>query len=144
MPDILHRVGIKATPDAVYTALTTIKGLSGWWTSDTRGEPAAGGTIQFRFGEHRTDVKVLDLKRGELVLWEVLDANAEWIGTKIRFELQQQGDVTFVRFTHENWKNPTDFMRHCSTKWAVFLVSLKGMIEAGAGAPFPNDVQIAA
>ena len=144
MPDILHRVGIKATPDAVYTALTTLKGLSGWWTSDTRGDANADGTIQFRFGESRTDIKVLDLKRGELVLWEVLDAHADRIGTKIRFELKQNGDMTYVLFKHQDWKAPTDFMHHCSTKWAVFLISLKALIETGEGRPFPRDVQIAA
>src|SRR5688572_31724031 len=113
MPDILHRVGIKASPDAVYEALTTLKGLSGWWTSDTRGDPNTNGVIQFRFGDSRTDAKVLDLKRGELVLWEVLDAHADWIGTKIRFELKQDRDITFILFKHEGWKAPTDFMHHC-------------------------------
>lgn len=39
MVDILHKVGIKSSsPNDVYKALTTIEGLSGWWTSDTRGE----------------------------------------------------------------------------------------------------------
>lgn len=39
MPDILHKVGIKSpSPDDVYTALATVAGLTGWWTSDTRGE----------------------------------------------------------------------------------------------------------
>ena len=39
MPDILHKVGIRSSSlDDVYKALTTLEGLSGWWTSDTRGE----------------------------------------------------------------------------------------------------------
>jgi hypothetical protein len=33
-------------------------------------------------------------------------------------------------------------MHHCSTKWATFLMSLKGLIETGNGAAFPNDVHI--
>jgi uncharacterized protein YndB with AHSA1/START domain len=145
MPDILHAVGIKASPDAVYDALTTIGGLSGWWTSDTKGDPSAGGAIQFHFGEKaRVDVKVLELKRGELVLWQVLDAHPDWIGAKIAFALKQEGDVTLVLFKHEGWKTATPFMHHCSTKWAVFLLSLKTLLEKGAGMPYPNDIQIAA
>ena len=35
MVDILHRVGIKASVDAVYKALTTRAGLAAWWTSNT-------------------------------------------------------------------------------------------------------------
>lgn len=143
MPDILHRVGIKASPNAVYEALTTIKGLSGWWSSQTSGDANLDGIIQFRFGEKAlVEVKVRELKRGELVLWEVTDGHADWIGTRIRFDLKRDGDVTFILFKHEGWKAPTEFMHHCNTKWATFLVSLKHLIEDGAGAPFPNDVQI--
>jgi uncharacterized protein YndB with AHSA1/START domain len=51
MPDILHKVGIRSSSlDDVYKALTTVEGLSGWWTSDTRGETKVDGVIQFRFG----------------------------------------------------------------------------------------------
>lgn len=143
MPDILHAVGIKATPHQVYTALTTIKGLAGWWTSDTDGDPAMGGVIHFHFGPKlRVDTKVLDLKRDALVLWEVLDAHDDWVGTKIRFDLKQDGDITLVLFKHEGWRTPTQFMHHCGTKWATFLVSLKTAIETGEGTPFPDDVQI--
>ncbi len=49
MNDILHRVGITTSPEDVYAALTTIDGLAGWWTEDTRGDSAVGGVIEFRF-----------------------------------------------------------------------------------------------
>jgi uncharacterized protein YndB with AHSA1/START domain len=32
MANIIHRIGIKASPDKVYRALATIEGLAGWWT----------------------------------------------------------------------------------------------------------------
>src|SRR5918998_2491289 len=51
MADILHRIGATATPDQVYDALTTVDGLAAWWTTDTQGDSAPGGTIQFRFGD---------------------------------------------------------------------------------------------
>lgn len=145
MPDILHAVGIKATPAQVYTALTTIDGLAAWWTSDTRGAATAGDTISFHFGDTaRVDVKVLELVPNERVVWQVLHAQPDWIGTKIRFELKPKDALTHVLFKHEGWEHPTEFMHHCSTKWATFLVSLKTMLEKGAGTPYPNDVQIAA
>ena len=51
MVDILHMVGVKSSsPDRVFDALTTLQGLSGWWTKDTRGDSGnVGGVIQFRF-----------------------------------------------------------------------------------------------
>ena len=33
-------------------------------------------------------------------------------------------------------------MHHCSTKWAIFLMSLKALVETGKGAPNPDDVKI--
>lgn len=42
MADIRHRVGVGASPDAVYQALSTPDGLSGWWTRDVKGDPALG------------------------------------------------------------------------------------------------------
>ena len=62
MADILHKVGIKSSSlDDVYGALATVEGLSGWWTSDTRGQSKIGGVIQFRFGGGGFDMKVLAL-----------------------------------------------------------------------------------
>jgi uncharacterized protein YndB with AHSA1/START domain len=50
MVDILHRVGVKtASPEKVYDALTTVEGLAGWWTDDTKGNPEVGGVLEFRF-----------------------------------------------------------------------------------------------
>jgi len=37
---ILHEVGIKASPDVIFEALTDTKKLAAWWTSDTRGKGA--------------------------------------------------------------------------------------------------------
>lgn len=144
MPDILHRVGIKsASPDATYKALTTCDGLSAWWTDNTKGENKVGGVLKFRFGERGGfDMKVLELKTSKRVLWQVIDGPEEWIGTKVSFELKQDGDYTIILFKHEGWKEPVEFMHHCSTKWGIFLMSLKSLLETGKGAPYPNDVKL--
>lgn len=141
MADILHRVGTTATPDRVYRALTTIDGLAGWWTTDTSGD--ADGTIRFRFGDvGGFDMKVLDLEPDRRVEWEVVDGPAEWIGTRVTFDLRREDDWTIVLFAHAGWREPVEFMNHCSTKWATFLLSLKSYVETGSGAPHPHDVRI--
>ena len=66
----------------------------------------------------------------------------EWIGSKIRFDLKQEDDFTVILFKHEGWKEPVEFMHHCSTKWSVFLMSLKSLVETGQGQPSPTDVRI--
>lgn len=146
--DILHRVGIKSSSlDKVYKALTTREGLANWWTKDTQGESGkVGGVIQFRFklasSEGGFDMKVLELNPAKSVLWQVLDGPEEWIGTKISWELKQEGDYTIVLFNHQGWKEPVELMHHCSTKWGVFLLSLKSLLETGKGAPNPNDIKL--
>ena len=147
MADILHRVGIKASSAAVYDALATRDGLAGWWTIDTQGESKPGGVIKFRFRADGNelggfDMKVLDLRPAERVLWQVTEGPAEWIGTNVSFELKQEGEYCVVLFKHLGWKEPVEFMFHCSTKWALFLMSLKALVETGKGAPSPGDVRI--
>jgi uncharacterized protein YndB with AHSA1/START domain len=144
MPDILHRVGIRSSsPNDAYTALTTREGLSAWWTNETAGESKIGEVVQFRFGGHGGfDMKVLELQSAERVLWQVVGGPGEWVGTTVSFDLKQEGDYTIVLFKHMGWKEPVQFMHHCSTKWGVFLLSLKSLLETGKGAPHPNDVEI--
>jgi uncharacterized protein YndB with AHSA1/START domain len=143
MVDILHKVGIKSSsPDDVYQAVTTRDGLSAWWTSDTQGEGKVGGVLKFRFGGGGFDMKVLELQPAERVRWQVVEGPEEWIGTKINWDLKQEGDWTIVLFKHEGWKEPVEFMHHCSTKWGVFLLSLKSLLETGKGGPHPNDIKL--
>ena len=138
MPDIVHRVGIRATPKKVFEALSTIGGISHWWIADTRGATKQGGTILFGFA----DMKVVESKPNKMVKWKCLKGPKEWIGTDLTFELKPKKDQTFVLFTHANWKKPTEFMHHCSTKWATFLLSLRDWLERAEGRPAPYDLKI--
>ncbi len=145
MVDILHRVGIEqSSTDAAYQALTTVDGLAGWWTEWTSGSTGVADILQFRFdGSGKGfDMRIAELDPGHLVRWDVIDGPPEWIGTTIRWDLRQDDDATVVLFTHADWREPVEFMHQCSTKWAMFLLSLKQLLEAGRGAPAPNDVKI--
>ena len=147
MADILHRVGIKSSSDEVYKALTAREGLAAWWTNNTQGESKVGGLLKFRFSAGDTeiggfDMKVLELQPARRVLWQVVDGPDEWVGTKISWDLKQEGEYSIVLFKHQDWKEPVEFMYHCSTKWAIFLMSLKSLVETGNGAPSPSDVKI--
>jgi len=143
MTDIHHRIGVVApSPDGVYDALTTIDGLAGWWTTETTGDPGLGGKISFAFLPGGFDMEVIELVPGELVRWRVADGPPEWTDTTVEFRLAQSDGFTIVRFTHAGWAEPGEFLAHCSTKWASYLLSLKALVETGTGAPSPDDVQI--
>jgi uncharacterized protein YndB with AHSA1/START domain len=143
MVDILHKVAARASTEAFYHALSTIDGLAGWWTTETEGEPRVGGVIHFRFGTLGSfKMKVLELQPASRVVWEVADGPEEWIGTRVIFDLRQEDDFAIVLFKHAGWREPSEGMHHCSTKWATFMMSLKALVETGKGTPAPGDVKI--
>jgi uncharacterized protein YndB with AHSA1/START domain len=142
MPDILHRVGIDSSPSNVFKALTTLDGLSRWWIVGTTGSPRLGGTIHFRPEGGGFDMKVVASKKDRLVQWKCVGGPKEWIGTELSFALRFVGGQTIVMFKHAGWKEPVEFMHHCSTKWATFLLSLKNRLERDEGRPHPYDVKI--
>ena len=90
------------------------------------------------------DIKVLELQPDRQVLWQVVGGPDEWIGTRISWDIRQEGDYAIVMFRHLDWREPVEFMHHCSTKWASDHNSLKHAVETGAGRPFPNDVRLSA
>ncbi len=143
MYSITHRVGIKASAAAIYVALTTNEGLSKWWTNDVTGAGAVGAIIKFRFNGAGPDFRVTELIEYKLVRWQHLgDMPEAWKTTDICFNIEPTAEQTFVSFSHCNWQDSSDFMAHCSTKWAVFLLSLKDVLEGREGHAFPDDIQI--
>jgi|SRR6218665_162911 len=148
MVNIKHRVGIKSSPQKVYEALSTINGISKWWTKDTTGESEIGKTVVVRF--HTPDGKevgsmnfeVQDLKPEVKVKWKFTFGPPEWIGTEVIFDLYQEENYTILLFSHNNWAEEVEFKSHCSMKWAVFMLSLKQLLENEEGKPSPNDIKI--
>src|SRR5713101_4399466 len=46
------------------------------------------------------------------------------------------------QFRHSGWRESTDFQGDCSMRWAVFLLSLKDVLERGKGRPYPYDLEV--
>jgi hypothetical protein len=138
--DILHRIGIGAPADKVFDTLTTLSGNRVWWDSTATGDAGKGGILTF-FKSH--DMKVVEAIPGELVKWKVVRGSPEWMDTEITFQLVRKQDQTFVLFKHAGWREPVEFMHHCSTRWGIFLAcSLKPLLETGTGRPAPHDVKV--
>ncbi|TNF88842.1 MAG: SRPBCC domain-containing protein [Gammaproteobacteria bacterium] len=143
MAEIRHRVGIKGSQADIYRQLTTDTGLSKWWTTDTSGAGDVGSIIYFRFGNDGPRFEVIELQADQRVRWRHHgEMPGGWMGTEILFELEPDDKQTIVNFSHYNWRQADDFLAHCSTKWGVFMMSLKSSIETGRGRPYPDDVHI--
>ena len=141
MSDILQNIHVNGSNAEVMTALTTIDGLSKWWTSTTEGSSAPGEVIGFRFGEHVSHARVDEVGDSRMA-WTFEGSNPDWEGTRVTFDLEQVDGKTLVRFGHLGWREANTFFGHCSMKWATFLLSLKALVEDGQGRPFPNDIAI--
>ena len=148
MVDIIHRIGIRAPIAKVYGAIATTEGVAGWWSRDTDGSADPGGTGNVRFHHQdgkqigEMDFEMIRLVPDREVHWRFVAGPAEWIGTDATFQLAQDGEMTVLLFAHRNWREAVEFTAHCSTKWAVFLMSLKELVETGRGRPSPDDVKI--
>ncbi|MFC4597480.1 SRPBCC family protein [Cohnella hongkongensis] len=139
MASIEHLQKIKASAHQVYEALTTGEGLSEVWTKELKVEAAVGAIQEFHFGANDcARMKVVNLVPGRRIEWECVDANAEpeWIGTTITFELRESGGGTVIDFSHAKWKEATECYRYCNYNWAMFLLSLKQYCETGKGTPY--------
>jgi uncharacterized protein YndB with AHSA1/START domain len=144
MVDIRHRVGMAASPQDVYESLSTIDGLKSWWTQDVSGDSAPGGRLEFSFGspDRVAVMEVVSARPDDNVTWRCVGGPEEWVDTTVTFDLKVQPDETVVLFTHGGWREPVEFMSHCSTKWGYFLLGLKAGLEGGKAPRYPDDMPI--
>jgi hypothetical protein len=126
MADIVHRVQVKAAPEDVFAALAQ------------NALRARDAIAELRLDTVVAKMHVADVREGCSVVWHCVEGPADWVGTDVAFDLKAEGGETVVRFRHTNWREATDFMGHCSTKWAFHLLDLKSRIET----PEPDDLYI--
>ena len=125
-----------------------LRDLPGGGTENTKGVSEVGKAITFQFHDPKGatigkfEMEVLKQEPFKRIQWTCKSGPTEWVGTDITFDLKQENDFTIVLFSHRNWKESVEFTAHCSTKWAVFLMSLKELIETGKGKPAPRDIKI--
>jgi hypothetical protein len=143
MTEIQHRVGIRAPIERVHARFATLDGLATFWTTTVEGDPTPEGTLRFFFGGTEPSA-VMDVVNvtDRRVQWRCAKGPEEWVGTEFSFNLAEAEDETVVYFTNTGWPEPKEFMGHCSTKWAFFLIGLKLTMEGAEPVAYPNDLAI--
>lgn len=130
MPDIRHLVFTKSTPEKIYAAVTTQKGIASWWSVTNNATPEEGSVYRIYFGsDYYKEIKVVELVPNKKVTWEVLDAHPEWVNTRIIFDISMGNSGAELRFSHSGWKDYTDMFAQCSHHWGLFLQNLKAYAE---------------
>jgi uncharacterized protein YndB with AHSA1/START domain len=134
---INHLFHINASRKDVFNALSTIEGLTGWWTVQTKGSTKVNDTIQFRFGDHGgPDMKVQEVIPNESIKWECIASTHGWTGNILSFKLDDNEGKTRVRFAHEGWNDADDFYAICTFAWGRYMESLRQLCQTGKGEAF--------
>jgi uncharacterized protein YndB with AHSA1/START domain len=139
MPALRFVFEINTPAKVVYKALTTQKGITGWWTEDAMVPQGIGVIARVNFGSaYQNRLKIVDLIPYNYIEWECIEGHEEWLQTKFIFILEEtSGDQTQVKFSHENWLDDSDFYARCNYIWGYYLQSLKDYCEKDKGHPFP-------
>ena len=140
---IHQRIGIRAPQTDVHHALTTLDGLSSWWTTDTTGDASVGGKLVFTFGspDRQASFEVVETTDDRIV-WRGIGGPEEWIDTLFTFALSHEDGETVLFFSNTGWREQVPFIGHCSTKWATFFIGLKALLEGGRSNSYPDEIVI--
>src|SRR5262245_59406053 len=126
MPDIRHLVSIKSTPEKIYEAITTRKGLASWWSTLNNAKPEKESVYRISFGsEYYKEIRVTELNPPTRVAWLVVDAHPDWIDTRVTFDLKIGDSRVDLHFNHMGWKDYSDMFAQCNHHWGVYLQNLR-------------------
>lgn len=131
------------SPKEVFDAVTDVRG---WWSAHLVGNSAKKNDVfEFRYEDmHYSKQKLIQVIPNKKVVWQVMDSTLtflkkdqnEWNGTKISFEISQNGKKTELRFTHHGLLPEIECFKACSDGWSHYIKnSLLKLINTGKGEP---------
>lgn len=118
--------------------MSSVEGLSGWWTTNTVGSPEPGGELRFTFRDGAAVMRVEERAPSALERWTCLghSGQPEWAHTTVTFRLTEVNPAaTRLEFTHGGLRPQLDCYEHCSAGWSYLMRSLACYAETGTGHP---------
>lgn len=144
--DFTHVIRVCATPAAAYRAVT--REFDNWWTHATNSFRAVGDEVSFRFDPVYWTMRAEALVPNRHVVLECIDANhihegvlplsarEEWLGTRLRWQIEPCDSATRITFIHEGLVPALACYAICRSGWEHFFGnSLKSYLDTGAGQP---------
>lgn len=130
----------------VYEAIGKV---SAWWSEEVTGASAkVGDEFFYHYKDvHSCHIRVIEAVPGKKVVWQVLDnffrftkEETEWKGTTVVFEIENNDQLTVLRFTHVGLGPHFECYEACSAGWSNFIGdSLYKLITTGTGVPNPAE-----
>lgn len=133
-----YELQLSAEPEAVFKALTTSKGIAGWWAKSNRlWKENADEFLYVDFGKIQKQMRVEKTTPLFGLTWNVLECTLhEWPGTQITFNITPTSDGgSLLKLEHIGLNPQLECFESCSSGWEYFMVSLKQYVETGRGTP---------
>ena len=124
-------------PEAVFEALSTVEGVSGWWMPTT-GSGREGGELRLSMPPGPLVMRVDVAEPHARVEWTVLtcDFMPDWVATRPTFTLRPgPADGTELDFRHLGLTPRLECYGQCLQGWDHYLASLRDYVETGTGRP---------
>lgn len=143
MSDIRHQFPVSAPVARVFECVSSPDGLDQWWTARAEGTPRTGAVYRLWFGpEYDWRASVTECRPDAVFELQITVAMPDWVGTRIRFELEAAQGGTTVCFAHSGWPEASEHFRISSYCWAMYLRILKRHLEYGEQVSYERRLEV--
>lgn len=143
MPDIFSDLPIHARIERVFAAVSTPAGLDTWWTKTCTGAPVEGAEFSLGFGPgYDWRARVTKCRPNADFELQLTDADADWMRTRVRFQLEASGESTQLRFSHIGWPTANEHWRISCYCWPIYLRLLRRSLEYGEVVPYDERLSV--
>ena len=143
MADILQDFPIDASPARVFQAISDPALIDQWWTLRSKGQPTVGATYDLDFGPtYQWRAVVTKSEPGAAFELRLTEADSDWVGSVVGFELSPNGSRTQVRFYHRGWPDANEHYRISTHCWAMYLSILRRHLEHGESVPYEKRLDV--
>jgi uncharacterized protein YndB with AHSA1/START domain len=143
MADIFHDLPIKAPIDRVFAAISTPEGLDTWWSKRSAGTPEQGAEYELSFGpKYNWRARVIRCVPPKEFELEFVQADNDWVGSRVGFVLEPRGNAIWLRFSHSGWPSVNEHYRISCNCWAMYLRILRRSLEHGESVPYEQRLDV--
>ncbi len=145
--DFTLELSASRTPAQVFDAIRDVRA---WWGAGIEGSADRIGDIfTYRHEDiHQSTQELVASVPQEKLVWLVTEARLsfvektdEWRGTRLVFDIAQDGARTKVRFTHEGLRSHVACFEACSKGWTYYVgESLRSLLTTGRGKPDAESI----
>ncbi|MDN5211632.1 SRPBCC domain-containing protein [Fulvivirgaceae bacterium BMA12] len=144
MKETRHFIGAKTTKQKMFEAISLPGELQKWWATTAKGIPETGETLELYFHELTTlKFRYTEMIPSEKLVLTCHDGFGPWQDTVLTFEIEEKDDQVFLTHIHDNIiPEDVEALTYFSSKWTIYLLSLKNLLENGTGTPFPKEIKL--